>query len=231
MVQIAVLTIGQTPRPDITADLLALLPADVTLWEYGALDGLSRTEAERLLGYPGHGELLVTRMGAEQQMIELDGEKLMARLQVCIDRAEANGADLLLMACTGNFPDYRHSVPLLLPGRYQREQTKQAAQGRKVGVLIPNGGQRAQIAGWWADCGLTDVLLAAADPFVSPQQTARAALELQKQGAAVLCLDCFGYTLAHQYAAEQATGLPIILPRRVIVEQAFQQLEVSLCGN
>ncbi len=226
MAHIALLTIGQTPRPDITDDLRVLLPDAVTLTEYGALDGLSRTEAQALLGYPGHGELLVTRMGQDKEMIELDGEKLLARLQVCIDRAQQAGADLLLLGCTGNFPAYRHRVPLLLPGLMQREATKAAAGGRPIGVVIPNEGQLAQIAGWWAQCGLPQVLLAVADPFAAPEQVSHAALALQKQGAAILCLDCFGYTLAHQQAAAQATGLPVILPRRVIAQQALEQLEV-----
>ncbi len=226
MTHFALLTIGQTPRPDIADDLRALLPGDILIKEYGALDGLSRAEAQALLGYPGHGELLVTRMGTDRQMIELDGEKLMARLQICIDRAEQEGARLLMMGCTGNFPAYRHTAPLLLPGVCQREATKALARGRTIGVLIPNERQRAQIAGWWAACGLPDVLLAAADPFADTQAVVQASLSLKAQGAAILCLDCFGYTLAQQTAVMRATSLQVVLSRQVIAQQAFQQIEV-----
>ncbi len=226
MPKLAVLTIGQTPRPDITKDLRALLPERVSLTEYGALDGLTRQQALDLLAYPGQGELLVTRMGEDPQMLELDGEKLMARLQTCIDRAEQAGAQALLMACTGNFPAYRHTVPLLLPGFGQRQHTKVQAGGRTIGVLIPHESQRAQITGWWAECGVRDVRLAVADPFGDAQQTARAASDLKQQGAAILCLDCFGYTMAHQAVAEQAAGLPVVLPRRVLAEQAMKEIEV-----
>ncbi len=225
MKRIAVLTIGQTPRPDITADLQALLPG-VRLTEYGALDCLTREQAQTMLGYPGHGELLVTRMGQDREMIRLDGEKLMVRLQACIDRAEQAGAQALLMACTGKFPAYRHTVPLILPGVCQREETGELAAGRQIGVLIPNEDQREQIAGWWALCGLPQVLVAAADPFGPPEQIVRAAWMLKEQGAQVLCLDCFGYTLAHQAAVMEAAGLETVLPRRVIARQAYEQIEV-----
>ena len=47
---VAMLTIGQTPRRDITDDLRQLLPEGVVLREYGALDGLTRAEAECLCG-------------------------------------------------------------------------------------------------------------------------------------------------------------------------------------
>ena len=48
---ISMLTIGQTPRPDISGDLRQLLPPHWELREYGALDGLTRREAETLCGY------------------------------------------------------------------------------------------------------------------------------------------------------------------------------------
>ena len=46
MFTIAVITIGQSPRPDITSDLRKLLPEGVCMTEYGALDGLTRQQAE-----------------------------------------------------------------------------------------------------------------------------------------------------------------------------------------
>ena len=46
MFTIAVITIGQSPRPDITSDLRKLLPEGVCMTEYGALDGLTRQQAD-----------------------------------------------------------------------------------------------------------------------------------------------------------------------------------------
>ncbi len=221
---IAMLTIGQTPRRDITDDLRRLLPEDITLREYGALDGLSRAEAEVLCGYDGTGELLVTRLAEEREMIRLSADKVFARLQDCITRAEAEGAQVHLMACTGNFPDYIHQKPLLYPGICQREVALRL--GGPVGVLIPNEAQRKQIAGWWAECGAEDVLLEAADPFGPLLGVEAAAKQLMQQGAQVLCLDCFGFTLEQKLAAERATGLPAVLPREVLCQMAEEELYV-----
>lgn len=222
---IAMLTIGQTPREDIAGDLRQLLPGGWELRQYGALDGLTRTEAERLCGYEGRGELLVTRMAGDSRQIELSAEKIFARLQDCITRAEQEGADLHLMACTGNFPAYIHQKTILYPGLCQRQAA--LAQGRPVGVLIPNEAQRQQIAGWWADCGAENVLLAVADPFGSQRAVRLAVEQLKQQGAGLICLDCFGYTLAHKGAAE-ACGLPAVLPREVLCQLAKEEL---LCSN
>jgi len=217
---ISMLTIGQTPREDIARDLRQLLPDNWELRQYGALDGLTRGEAEALCGYSGEGELLVTRMADDSRQIELSADKIFARLQDCILRAEAEGADLHLMACTGNFPAYRHQKTILYPGDCQRKAA--LAAGLPVGVLIPNESQRAQIDGWWADCGAR-VCLETADPFGAMEGVGDAAEKLKGQGAGLICLDCFGYTLAHKAAAE-ACGLPAVLPREVLCQMAKEEL-------
>ncbi len=218
---ISMLTIGQTPREDIAKDLRQLLPRDWELRQYGALDGLSRAEAQALWGYEGRGELLVTRMAGDDRQIRLSADKIFARLQDCITRAEREGADLHLMACTGNFPPYIHQKNILYPGICQRKAALKP--GLPVGVLIPNEEQRLQIAGWWADCSAEDVLLAAADPFGGADAVKEAATLLKQQGAGLICLDCFGYTLAHKAAAE-ACGLPAVLPREVLCQLAKEEL-------
>ena len=220
---ISMLTIGQAPRPDISNDLRQLLPLDWEIREYGALDGLTRTEAESLCGYTGQGELLVTRMSGDSRQITLSAETVFARLQNCITLAENEGADLHLMACTGNFPVYFHGKTILYPGVCQRQAALE--QGRNVGVLIPNAAQTEQIRGWWAQCGASAVLLEAADPFGATSEVEQAAKRLKERGAQILCLDCFGYTLAHKQAAERATGLPAVLPREVLCQMAKEELE------
>ena len=93
MFTIAVITIGQSPRPDITSDLRKLLPEGVCMTEYGALDGLTRQQAEEQFGYRGRGELLITRMGGNGSSLKVDGDSIMGQLQTCICRAQEDGAD------------------------------------------------------------------------------------------------------------------------------------------
>ena len=220
---ISMLTIGQTPREDIAEDLRCLLPQGWELRQYGALDGLTRRQAEACCGYSGQGELLVTRMADECEQIRLSAEKVFARLQDCITLAERQGTDLHLMACTGHFPPYVHKKTILYPGVCQRQAA--LTLGGRVGVLIPNEDQRQQIAGWWAECGAANVLLETADPFGDARDIVQAARRLQAQGAGVLCLDCFGYTFHHKEIAEAAVGLLAVLPREVLCRMAKEELE------
>ena len=56
MIQIGALTIGQSPRVDVTADIAPILEPEITLLEAGALDGLTADEIAALR--PGTGEQL-----------------------------------------------------------------------------------------------------------------------------------------------------------------------------
>ena len=223
---IATITIGQTPRPDIAQDLEALLPEGFRLTEYGALDGLTRQQAEERFGYRGRGELLITRLGGQGQSLKVDGEAVMRQLQTCIHRAEADGAHAALIACTGVFPKYEHSIPLLLPGEAQRRHALALAGEQTIGVVIPKADQQEQITGWWKGSGADHTLFGIADPYDDPQEIFRVAQQLQEAGAKVLCLDCFGYTTHQQKAVAALTGLPTVLPREVLVKDLVKALTV-----
>lgn len=225
---IAVITIGQAPRPDITQDLKRLLPENFRITEYGALDGLTRQEALSRFGYRGRGELLITRMGGSGQALKVDGDAIMRQLQTCIRRAEADGAHAAMIACTGIFPAYQHKIPLFLPGAAQRSQALRLAGDRPIGVLIPKEDQKEQITQWWRESGADNITFGIADPYGDPDEILRAAKELTAAGAQVLCLDCFGYTVCQQREVEQTTGLVTVLPRKTLIEEIVTRLEEAI---
>ena len=158
-------------------------------------------------------------MGGSGSSLKVDGDSIMGQLQTCICRAQEDGADAALIACTGVFPDYEHQIPLLLPGEAQRKATMNLAGEQLIGVVIPKEHQREQIAGWWRESGARHILFGIADPYEDPKKIVEAALELKAAGARVLCLDCFGYTTRQQADVQKATGLETVLPRTVLIEK------------
>ena len=58
---VGLVTIGQSPRPDIVPDMAAIIGPGVDIREAGALDGLSRADVEALKP-TGDDEILVTRL-------------------------------------------------------------------------------------------------------------------------------------------------------------------------
>ena len=69
--KIAGITVGQSPRTDMTCDLIPKLALNLELVEYGALDGLTLADIERDLAPEPGEEVLVSRMRDGQQALSL----------------------------------------------------------------------------------------------------------------------------------------------------------------
>lgn len=207
-----VLTIGQSPRADgLSAEVAAVAGMEVI--ERGALDGLSREEVSALGPRP-EGELLVSQL-ADGTPVRLDRDAIVDRLQRAIADLEGQGAAATLLLCTGEFPLFAHSRPLLVPSAALRGAVVGIAGDDRVAAMIPLPDQAGQARCWWRRQGVSEPILVAADPYGSEGEAqvecqARRAAQL---GGRVLFLDCFGYTRRMASLARDAFGGPVILAR------------------
>jgi protein AroM len=135
------LTIGQAPRPDVTPIIDRYVPAEVRRIHRGVLDGLSRAEiGDSYRPEPGEA-VLVTRLhdGAE---VALSRRRMRDGVQQALAALEADGAEVILLLCTGTFeglgcdrawlvePD--HIIPGTVSGLVEH---------RQLGVIVPIAGQ------------------------------------------------------------------------------------------
>ena len=222
MTVLGVVTIGQSPRSDMFPELLQWLPSTVEVRERGALDGLSTAEIAALAPTPGD-ETLTTRL-RDGSSVVIGRAGILQRLQAAIDLLEAGGADAVLLVCTGEFPAFRHSRPLLLAGPLMTAGLSAIAGDSLVGVVCPLAEQEQQSYEKFA--GLDQkIKVAWATPY-QPGLTEleNAAQKLAADGVQLLVLDCMGYTQAHREAAAVASGLPVVLSRSVVA-----RLTAELC--
>lgn len=212
--KLAVITIGQSPRVDMTDDVRSRLPQDIEMVEYGALDPYTLQEVtERFRPLPGD-EVLVSRMRDGRQA-KFAGRCVNPLLQACIGKAEEEGADAILLLCTGSFPKFTHRVPLLLPQKIFNFTAAQLADGGKVAVIVPDPDQVEEGKQRWKAAGVTPVVVSAS-PYGDPSLIERAALSLRDSGAQFVCLDCMGFTQHMKTLVGKASGLPVLLPRTLI---------------
>ena len=222
MTVLGVVTIGQSPRSDMVPELIEWLPSSVEVRERGALDGLGTAEIAALAPEPGD-ETLTTRL-RDGSSVVIGRAGVLPRLQSAIDFLEEGGADVVLIVCTGEFPPFRHSRPLLLAGPLLTAGLSAIAGDSLVGVICPLAEQEQQSYEKFEH--LTHkIKVAWATPY-QPGVTAieEAARELAADGAQLLVLDCMGYTKAHRHAAAAASGLPVVLSRSVVA-----RLTAELC--
>ena len=105
--RLGLLTIGQSPREDIVPGFVHGLGRPVELVQEGALDGLTVDQVADLFPRPGE-YLLITRM-ADGRSVTVGRESLLPRLAAAVGRLEERRVDLIVLLCTGTFPEIRTS--------------------------------------------------------------------------------------------------------------------------
>lgn len=209
-------TIGQAPRPDITADILAVLGPDYRMLERGALDGLTRAEIDRLAPNPGE-DVLVTRLrdGSEVQAAE---RHITPLVQQKVNELFAEGVPLVLLLCTGHFPGFTANGPVLRPQELINQAAARLGHGRQVGVLCPTPEHIPQMQRQWARVLGREPLVMAASPYHGISGVEQPASAMKKAGVQVIAMDCIAYPLAQKERVEEITGAQVLLPRTLAAE-------------
>jgi protein AroM len=225
MVRLGVVTIGQTPRVDLTPELQALLPG-VELVERGVLDGLTREEIASFAP-EGDDDVLTSRL-TDGSAVIMGESHVLRRLPSVIADLEGE-VDAVFLACTGRFPELAHTKPLFVPDFLIAYGTAALAQEMTaIGVICPLPEQAGFTVEKFAprlNAG-TEVLVAAASPYTgTEEELAAAAKSLQDRGAGIIALDCMGYTEAMRTRVANASGLPVVLARSVAARIAAEVLD------
>lgn len=220
---LGLVTIGQAPRVDVLPDLLPAL--DGVEWaEYGALDEAGPADLAAIA--PRDGEVpLVSRMRDGSRVL-MAHDRAMPFIVRAVERAAADGADAVLLMCTGRFEPFETSIPVHAAEPLAQEHIAREVRG--FGVLNPVAAQLADSRSRWERRTGTSVSTAAVDPYTATDdQIAAAARELAALGASSIVLDCFGYSAAMAEVVTAATGLPTHLTRLVATRAALDLMSAT----
>jgi protein AroM len=212
---LGIVTIGQTPRPDIERTCRPYA-GGTAIRIVGALDGLTRDEI-RLLDNPDGPYPLLVRL--------TDGATAEVPLQALVPRVTARAADLaaasarlVVIWCAGEFPDIACPVPVLRPGRLVPACAAEVMQTRNIGVVTPVRGQvDAARAKWQADGFAATVTWAAPGDAGG---LARAGLELADAAIELVVLDCMGHGEDARREVARASGHPVLSAQSITARVA-----------
>ncbi len=238
--KIGAITIGQSPRVDVTPDFLHALGAQaaagesVELIQTGALDGLSRERIAALAPEPG-AQVLVTRLrdGGE---VRLDESKILDRMQAGIDSLVARGVAMVALFCTGDFPEFSAPVPVLRPdrllGHFVRAiapglrgggaSPENASSGARIVAVVPSADQIGDMRMKWSRLGLSAEAEALSPYTSTPLDVEAAALRVKELRPDLIILDCIGYSSAVKAVFARVCGVPVVLPRTVLGRAAAE---------
>ena len=219
--QVAFLFIGQTPRPDTMEEMCRYLP-DFQIREYGALDGVSDEEIASEYAPKSDQDLLISKL-RDGRNVQISEAMLNSRLQLKLEQAVAEGAQLCVLMCTGSFPGLRCQVPLLTMDEVFHRNMELPADIKTIGLVVPMEEQKVQFAAQYAHFN-KDVLTAAASPYGLTETIIKEALKLKARGAECICLDCMGYTDSQAQEVVASTQLPVHTPRRETANQILKRV-------
>lgn len=210
---IGTVTIGQSPRTDVIPDVASILGPDIEIREAGALDGLS---PEIIASFaPGEGDyVLVTRL-ADGSSVQVAERHITPRIHEKIAEHFTGGIPVVLLLCTGEFPDFETGGLLIRPQKVLFNAVAAVAKGMRIGILTPSPEQVDQSENRWGSLS-PFVRAVPSSPYVNSMEAARtAAEELKEWKAEITVLDCIGYTLAIRSLVREITDRPALLARGV----------------
>ncbi len=213
--KIGTVTIGQSPRTDITPEFRHAVGFDIEIEERGALDGLSFDEVGDLAPRPGD-DVLVTRM-ADGTEVTISEARILDRMQQhVLELSRQNDIEFVVLFCTGEFPDFRSEKILIRPERLLRKVIEGVAATGTLGAVVPAEEQIEQMKQKWAATGL-DVVSEAISPYsASEAQWRETAHRLSKNKPDLVVMDCLGFNERARAVFREVTGVPTIVPRSIL---------------
>lgn len=219
MKKLGLITIGQSPRTDITPDLEPIFGPDIQMLQAGALDELTAREVAALAPEEGD-EVLISKL-QDGTTVLLGERRIYPRLQQCIDALEEQGAALILFLCTGSFPAFKSRVPLVFPCEMLNGTVPTLTGRSRIAAIIPKEEQREDCQEKWGH-DIQFIQILCASPYGPPEELDRAAREAAQLDVDLVVLDCMGYTAAMKRRVQQLSRKPTILSRtlaaRVVTE-------------
>jgi len=221
--KVGALTIGQSPRIDITSEIWDILGSDVIILEKGVLDGLDISEIQKL--FPGQGEpFLVTRL-RDGEEVKLAERHVIERLPRCISDLEKEGSEILILLCTGEFPEIQSSKVVLRPDRVLMNTARCVAGCKRLGVLLPAAEQIPVLGRRWEGM-YPEVVMEAVSPYTGSVELVREkALKFKSANVDLIVLDCLGFNKKTKSIFREVTGKPVLLPRTLVARIAREIIE------
>ena len=218
MARLGILVMGQSPRPEVEAELGRLLPG-VALEQRGCLDGLDANGIAAIAPKGGESALF-TRLPSGQG-VTLSKKAVVARGAAQLAALERSGADAVIVLCTGDFPEWQ-GRRVLFPSAVMRHFVRGLLPRGRLGVLTPLESQLPETRRRWGAWG-HQVEAAALSPNAGPDEAAAAGAALA--GADLLVLDCVSYTRETKRALCAAAGAPGVLAISAVARAAAEWLD------
>jgi protein AroM len=210
---LGVITIGQAPRDDVAALFAEHAPTGTKVILRGALDGLSDGEVDELQPEDG-ADTLYTRLRGDAKGggrdVKISKKAVIARSPAALRKLRDDGCDVLVYACTGEFPPMPGDENVLFPSRVLSGLASGLLPRGRLGLLIPLAEQAGKLSSKWARPGL-EIVAEALAPSADAAEADAAARRLAAKLPDLVAMDCMSYTPTTKQWVKPALGVPALL--------------------
>ncbi|MBO1265144.1 AroM family protein [Proteiniclasticum sp. SCR006] len=218
--KIGAITVGQSPRTDVTPDLYPILGEKVEILEKGALDGLTDEEIQAF--QPEEGDYVLVSRLRDGRSVTFAEKHILSRIQTQITSLQEEGVELILFLCSGNFPvAFQASIPLLFPKELLGALVPLFTVKSHITVLVPSELQILQASERWRKL-VDKVDVISASPYKGIEEIHRVKEQVKASRGDLIVLDCIGYTQEMKEYLGATVRKKVILPRtlaaRIITE-------------
>ncbi len=201
---VGLVTIGQSPRPDVRTAYEAILGPAARIIEAGALDALSADDV-RILNPRDDDIPLVTLFDTHE--VRIGKRSITPLLQRAINGVVADGVAVVVVLCTGHFAGLHADVPLIEPDRVLDGFMRAIQPTGKLGVIMPDDGQEGMMRRKWHGYDLT---LATASPYQPPSTWETAIARFASARVESIVLDCMGFGPDAKAWFGSRAGVPVL---------------------
>ena len=205
---LGVITVGQAPRDDISSLFAQHAPPGTRVILRGARDGLSDAEVDALVPESG-SDTLYTRLRGGRD-VKISKKAVIARSPEALAKLRDDGCDVLVYACTGDFPSMPGDESVLFPSRVLSGLASGLLQQGRLGLLIPLAEQGEKLASKWSRLGV-EVVVEALAPSAGEQEADAAARRLAAKKPDLVAMDCMSYSPMTKAWVKPGLGVPTLL--------------------
>jgi protein AroM len=214
---IGLVVLGHTPRPDHEEVYEAVAPG-VSRCIAGGLDGLSPEQARKLHDVSGVSPLVC--LLSDKTTVEIPLPVLFPYLKEKVEQLAAKGASSAVVLCSGGFPEFNCSIPVILPGLVVPSVVASLYPGKKIGLVVPNAAQVPAARAHWKSMGVETTPV-----VVSPYQEEgfeEAGALFATLGPDLVAIDCMGFTEEHRVRLKGLCRCPVLLPKTLVARVALE---------
>ena len=212
MKKLGMLTLGQSPRDDLTPLLVEILGDQVELIQAGALDDVTIEEVQKL-PLVKEDYILVSRMRDGRQ-IKITKKQVLPLLQSRLDWLEDQGVRTTVVMCTGKFPQFKSEGLVVTPNEILRGVLEGALKAGRLGVVFPAAEQKAYADKEFGRPGV-EVYADSVSPYEAGDVEGLMK-RLKERDLDLIFLNCFGFPGWLKEKVVEATGKPVIQSNALI---------------